>query len=222
MATFILDDKQFLLVVASKNKTAVLVDLATSRTVTVALPLAFDQLMTYARLDGTPEALLWKYNSQHIATMSLSTTDAATLASDVSLLAPVSLGIDQQVQLEDGRIAFIGRKPGITLVNAIEQTVTPYSAQTHIERGLLDEQRQRAWIVPSNAARVGYLDLATGATDEVVLDAAIVFATLIPDADRIALIHNDPLGHITFVDLDTPTRNTSQAVRGFLLEEAFQ
>lgn len=217
---FELDGVHYLLVIAEGNRTAVVVDVATSRTTALRLPQAFDHALIYYTQE-TPHALLWDEQSGALATLTLSLSSAAL---DRSLVQLPSLmdGVSQVLPFGDGTVAFMGFGQYVTLVNPEEASVTPYTSQETLQVGMLDQERALLWLAPRGQSRVAYLDLATGGTDEMLLDQSVELAALVPGAGRLAVVHDDALGHITFVDLDDPQRATSIGVRGFLVNGLFE
>ena len=225
MQLFELDGTNRLLVISPGSQSASIVDVATSRTTAVRLPDAFDQALVYYMGDGgerLPHALLWGEHSGALATLALDAASTVALDQGLTSLPGLPFGARETVPFADGTVAFFGFAPNITLVDPVRGSVTPYNAAGFIADGFLDQQRALLWLAPSGQPRVAHLDLTTGGTDEMLLDDDVLTATLIPDAQRMGVVHDDRIGHVTFINLDDPRRATSVGVRGFLFEGAFE
>lgn len=221
---FELDGVTYLLIVAEGGSSAVVVDVATSRTVSLHLPRPFDHARVYYTEEGgvnMPHALLWDRESGSLATLALSLSTAA-LDRSFELLPDLPTAVSKVVPFDDGTTAFITAEQTITLVNPARNEVTPYNSRENLSEGLFDRERSLFWLAPRRQARVAYLDLKTGGTDEMLLDQDVQLAALVPGAARLAVLHDNSIGHITFVDLDHPQRDASVGVRGFLANGLFE
>jgi len=225
MQLFEIDGINYLLVMAAGSNSAVLVDVSTSRTTSVRLPRSFDQARVHYTTDAagvrTPHALLWDTESGALASLTLSFS-AAALDRSLTALPNLPSSVVDAVPWTNGTVAFVGSEQHITLVDPAAGSVTPYNSRERIVSGLLDEKRSLLWLAPSQQRRIAYLDLTSGATDDLLLDQEVQVATLVPGAARLAVVHDDELGHVTFVDLDAPSRSSSVGVRGFLAKGLFE
>ena len=118
--------------------------------------------------------------------------------------------------LEEGRVLALHAENAVSLIDLAGRTVSPISASVTLDRALFDHERSRLWVGPQGQRFVGWLELDTGDTREVLLDAPIEYVVPFFSAGRIAVLHPSRVGHLTVLDADKPTRDAARAVRGFL------
>jgi hypothetical protein len=120
---------------------------------------------------------------------------------------------------EEQRVLVLHPAEGVSVVDLVNRTVSPLSSATALVDAPFDAERHRLWVGPSGQPRVGRLDLTSGDTHELLLDANIT--TLVPmfDAGRLAVVHGDPegVGYVTLIDAKNPSRETATSIRGFAI-----
>jgi hypothetical protein len=106
---------------------------------------------------------------------------------------------------------------GVSLVDLATRTVSPLSSDQQLTDAEFDAQNHRLWVGPPGQSFVGWLELGSGDTHELLLDASI--SSLVPmfDSNQVAVIHDSPVGYVTVLDAKKPTREGARSVRGFLI-----
>ncbi|HEX4352453.1 MAG TPA: hypothetical protein VHZ95_06055, partial [Polyangiales bacterium] len=109
------------------------------------------------------------------------------------------------------------QQQGVTLLSLNERTLTPISTSGSLSGALYDDAHQRLLVGPIGQPWVGTLDLTSGKTDEILLDANIQALVPMFVANRLAVLHQSDVGYITLLDLDAPSRDNAVSVRGFFV-----
>jgi hypothetical protein len=106
---------------------------------------------------------------------------------------------------------------GITSLDLEQRTATPIAADGALDGATFDPQTERLWVATKNTQWVGTLDLTSGETGEVRLDADV--QTLVPffEAGKLAVVHSSRIGHVTLIDTSEPDREHARSVRGFIV-----
>lgn len=106
---------------------------------------------------------------------------------------------------------------GITLLDVEQRSATPIAANGQLEGALYDSKTQRLWVATKADTWVGTLDLVSGETGEVLLDAPV--QNLVPffNVGKLAIVHNNALGYVTVLDTSEPSRDTAKSLRGFFV-----
>jgi hypothetical protein len=121
---------------------------------------------------------------------------------------------------DEGKVMLL-QATGVSVLDLIERTLTPISAGSSLglKDALFDEKHERLWVAPPSQTRIGSLDLETGMTGEVRLDAAIESVVPMFGMGRLVAIHAGDLGYITLLELDQPDREHAVSVRGFFASD---
>jgi hypothetical protein len=84
---------------------------------------------------------------------------------------------------------------------------------------VFEPTRERLWVGQSGQPWIGTLDVTTGKTNEILLDANIQAIVPMFKANRLAVMHTSEIGYVTLIDLDTdtPSRDNAVSVRGFFI-----
>jgi hypothetical protein len=122
--------------------------------------------------------------------------------------------------LEEGRLLILHAKgQGVSLIDLAARTVSPIRSSEELTEATFDPnpKRLRLWVGPSGQSYVSWLDLQTGDTQEVLLDAPIGQMVPMLSVGKIAILHDNDVGHITVIDAVKPERATARSARGFLI-----
>jgi hypothetical protein len=106
---------------------------------------------------------------------------------------------------------------GVSLVDLAGRTVSPLSSDRKLEDAEFDAARHRLWVGPGGQSFVGWLDLETGDTHELLLDESISTLTPMFEDGHVAIVHPSSVGYVTLLDANKPTRESARSVRGFLI-----
>jgi hypothetical protein len=117
---------------------------------------------------------------------------------------------------EDGKVVLL-QQTGLSVLDLTAHTITPIASDMTLATATFDPMRKRLWAVPMGESHIGTLDLTTGKTDEIRLDAPV--RTLVPmfAEGRLCALHEADIGYVTLVELDEPDREHAISVRGFFV-----
>jgi hypothetical protein len=118
---------------------------------------------------------------------------------------------------EDPNSLILTHAQGITLLDLEHRTATPIAADGALDGASYDAQNQRLWVATKNTQWVGTLDLTSGETGEVRLDADVQNVVPFFDAGKLAIVHSSRIGYVTLLDTSDPDRDHARSVRGFLV-----
>lgn len=216
-------DRQQLLVTDAARPQIDLVELDTGRTLTVTLPFQTGRAYVADVIDedgsAVPTALMWSNLGNRVLFASLDELDArGDRALETSSVMPETVG-SVLPMANDTRVVITHPTRGMSIVDLSTRTVTPLSSNTPLASATIDLARQRVWVAPEGQRAVAFLDLATGETQELLLDQSIQYFIPMLAAGRLAVTHASNIGHLTVLEADEPTRETAQSVRGFLLAD---
>jgi hypothetical protein len=120
--------------------------------------------------------------------------------------------------LDEGTVMVLHDAAAVSLLDLADRAVTPVSAAQSLSDASFDSERKRLWVAPPNQPWVGYLDLATGQTSELLLDAEVEAFVAMPGAGKFAVVHPSALGAVTLFDAAKPDRDTAQTLSGYLVD----
>lgn len=125
--------------------------------------------------------------------------------------------IHDLVRLDDDR-ALASTASALYVIDFVEDRVTPLSTPT-----MFDPRRSTIYgdtllLGTPGQSFVTSVDLATLSPTSIRLDAPIAEFFHLSQAGRVAVLHDDPEGHVTFLDPQVPARSTSTTLWGFLYE----
>lgn len=223
MALYGEPDSPRLLVVAQASSDAIVVDPSSSKATTIDLPILPGRVLLYqASSPKDPEqrtrALLYGQSVSSVAFLDLD--DIETKRGRNLEVLPLDSGISSVIPLlDEDKVILVQQGRGVSLLDLAQRTLSPINSNAELADALFDPTSSRLWVGPSGQPRVGTLDLATGTTDEVLLDANV--ARLVPlfDIGRLAIVHASTVGRVTLVDTKNPERDTAASVRGFLIAD---
>jgi hypothetical protein len=214
--------EQRLLVVAEGSSQALVIDPSSSKTVSLKLSAAAQHILLFKASSPTDpqtrnHALLYSDKSNQVTFLDLDglsdspedKLEQLQLADTIASLIPL---------LDQGEVVLLHAR-GVTLVSLAERTLTPISASAALSGALFEPKRERLWVGPTGQPWIGTLDLMTGKTNEILLDAKIQAIVPMFGANRLAVMHSSDVGYVTLVDLDTdtPSRTSAISVRGFFI-----
>ncbi|MGD8861334.1 MAG: hypothetical protein PVI30_15100 [Myxococcales bacterium] len=223
MTIYETDDGPRLLVLAPSSQQVALVEAGTSQVTTIPLGANASRVLLFeGPAPGDDQvrrrALLYHHGNTVVTFLDLEdaeqrgTRNLEELALEQGISALIDMGDENQV------LALHGTE-GVSLIDLAQRTVSPISANVVLQDAIFDAERGRLWVGPSGQPWVGLLDLDTGKTDEVLLDAPIRHLVPVFAAGRMAAVHDSDIGHVTWLDADDPRRETARAVEGFVLED---
>jgi hypothetical protein len=213
-----------LMVVAEKSGQVLVIDPSSSKTVALKLKQPAQHILLFhgsSPTDGRLQdrALLYGDNATGVTFF-----DAEDLGdSPEDKLETVSTPVPANgiLTLQDEGKVMLLQATGVSVLNLVERTLTPISAGSSLglKDALFDEQHERLWVAPPSQTHIGSLDLETGMTGEVRLDAAIQSVVPMFGMGRLVAIHAGDLGYITLLELDQPDREHAVSVRGFFASD---
>ncbi len=212
-----------LLVAAQGSQQAIVVDPSSSKATPITLPffpshvLLFDATSPHdkSQAPATTRALIYGDNVAAVAFLDLADIENRKGRNLEELKAGGT--ISSLIPLLDENRVVLMQGTGVSLLDLAQRTVAPVTASTALSNALFDGKNKRLWVGPSDQARIGTLDLTSGATDEVLLDSNITQLVPMFDIGKLAAIHTSAIGYLTLVDAKQPSRDKAASVRGFLI-----
>jgi hypothetical protein len=224
MAIFGEPADQRLLVVAENSSQALVIDPSTSKTIPLKLAMPAQHILLFSApspRDSQRRTRAVLYADKRNSVTFLDLNDLADNPEDKLEVLPLGMEIVSMIPLiEQDELVFLHAR-SITLLNLAERTLTPISANSPLSGAIFEPELKRLWVGPTGTPWVGTLDLDTGKTDEIRLDADIRAMVPMFAAKRLAILHRSDIGYVTFLDLDRPTRDTAVSVRGFFISGSF-
>jgi hypothetical protein len=219
MALYDLDGRRHLFVTVPSDLSAMIVDVETSRTSTIVLPAPMDRALTrnvVTEAGSEPLALVWDEGGVELATVRLDLVGQDAEAA-VLKLPSTQYGITRMLEPDPGgKLLCLLDGRGLAIVDPAAGNVAPYATETVLKDALVDSQRRRLWVAPPGQDRAAYVDIKNGATSEIQLDARFAVPVLMQANGVLAVVHDDPLGYVTFIDVEDPTREAAWSARGFM------
>lgn len=217
------DGQVLLLVAAPGSSEAVIVDVDSSRSTAVPVPFSPRRSLVFRLETGDedeappPVALMWSPSeSNRLLFIDLDKIEARGDRNvEVSSNLMGSVGEVLSLPEEDRLVVTHPDGEGLSLLDLETRTVTPLSSNQSLSSAVFDIEERRVWVAPGGQKSIAYLDLNTGAAEQVLLDAAVEHFLPVFAADRVAIVHPSGAGYVTVVDADNPTRETAQSVHGF-------
>jgi hypothetical protein len=222
MALYAGDDGARLLVLADGQSAAV-VSAGTSEVTSVALPVNASRTLLFNGIsprDGelAERALLYSEGGQVV--MFLDLEDLEARGNRNLEVLPLGRPIAKLVPMpEEQRVLILHGSEGVSLLDLEGRTISPITSNAVLTDALFDAERGQLWVAPANQRFVGLLDLATGDTPEVLLDAEVDELVPMFDAGHVVVLHPSTVGHLTVLDADRPTREHARSLRGFLVAD---
>jgi hypothetical protein len=222
MALYPGGDGARLLVLADGQRAAV-VSAATSQVTSVELPQPASRALLFAASsprdrEVAERALLYREGGD--AVMFLDLSDLETRGNRnlelLSLGRPIAKLVPMPAQQ---RVLVLHGDQGVSLLDLEGRTISPITSSSLLTDALFDTERGQLWVAPAGQRFVGLLELSTGDTPEVLLDADV--GQLVPmfEAGHVAVLHPSAVGHLTVLDADRPTRESARSLRGFLVAD---
>jgi hypothetical protein len=213
-----------LLVIAENSSQALVIDPSSSKTTALKLAMPPQHIVLFTAssprdAQTRTRAVLYADNRNSVTFLDLN--DLADSPEDKLEVLPLENPIASMISLVDENELVFLHAQGVTLLNLAERTLTPISASGALSGAIFDPLHKRLWVGPAGTPWVGTLDLETGKTDEIRLDADIRAIVPMIEAKRLAVLHGSELGYVTFLDLDNPTRDSAVSVRGFFISGSF-
>jgi hypothetical protein len=224
MAIFGEPADQRLLVVAETSSQALVIDPNTSKTIPLKLATPAQHILLFSAAsprDSQERTRAVLYADKRNSVTFLDLNDLADNPEDKLEVLPLSTEIVSMIPLIDQEELVFLHARSITLLNLAERTLTPISANSPLSGAIFEPEQKRLWVGPPGTPWVGTLDLDTGKTDEIRLDADIRAIVPMFRANRLAVLHRSDIGYLTFLDLDRPTRDSAVSVRGFFIGGSF-
>jgi hypothetical protein len=102
------------------------------------------------------------------------------------------------------------------LIDLAARTITLITSTAALADARFDVTRRTLWFGPEAQPFVGLLDLASGATSELLLDANVDELVPVFGARQVAVLHPSDEGEVSVISADQPTREHMVVLRGFL------
>jgi hypothetical protein len=222
MALYPGDDGARLLVLADGSRAAV-VSAGTSEVTSVELPQSASNALLFTGSsprdrESKERALLYQDGGEALMFLDLSDLEARgtrnleVLALDRPITKLVPMPAQQRLLLLHG-------DQGVSLLDLEGRTISPITSSAVLNDALFDGERGRLWVAPPGQPFVGLLELATGETPEVLLDADVSAIVPMFDAGHVVVLHASTVGHLTVLDAARPTRDSARSLRGFLVTD---
>lgn len=222
MALYDLGEGPRLLVVAEASRQAVIVEAGSSRTTPIPLEASADRVLLFdatspSDSEVSRRALLYDIGGVTLTFLDLEDAEQqrARNLESLSLNNPVSRVIPL---LEEGMVLVLHDGAAVSLLDLADRTVTPISTAQSLSDASFDAARKRLWVAPPRQPWVGYLDLSTGQTGELLLDARVQSFVPMPQADQFAVVHESELGMVTVFDAAEPERDSARTLHGYLID----
>jgi hypothetical protein len=214
--------EQRLLVVAENSSQALVIDPSSSKTVALKLSAAAQHILLFqASSPIDPQtrnrAVLYSDKNTQLTFIDLDglsdspedSLESVQLTNTIASVIPL---------LDQGEVIML-HASGVTLLSLAERTLTPISASGPLSGAVFEPTRERLWVGQSGQPWIGTLDVTTGKTNEILLDANIQAIVPMFKANRLAVMHTSEIGYVTLIDLDTdtPSRENAVSVRGFFI-----
>ena len=205
------------------SQRASIVDAGTSGVTNVDLPVPANHALVFvapAPRDREPSTRALLYSDYQASLMFIDLADIEQRGSRNIERLELERPIAKLVALPDEqRVLVLHPDAGVSLIDLAARTVTPLSSATTLADAAFDPKQRRLWVGPSGQPRVGWLDLESGDTHELLLDAEIT--TLVPmfESNQIAVVHGDEdgVGYVTVIDAADPSRQSARSIRGFAI-----
>lgn len=222
-----------LMVVADKSAQVLVIDPSSSKTVSLMLKQPAQHILLFKGNSPTDarmqtRALLYGDNASGVTFFDAEDLSDSPEDQLETVSAPVSANgilplteVDEVTKDDKVTKVMMLQAMGVSVLNLIDRTLTPISASStlSLKNALFDATNKRLWVAPPSQTRIGSLDLETGMTGEVRLDAAIESVVPMFGMRRLVAIHAGDLGYITLVALDQPDREHAVSVRGFFASD---
>ncbi|MDH5674663.1 MAG: hypothetical protein OEZ06_21225 [Myxococcales bacterium] len=225
MALYESADGPRLLVVAAGSQQIAIVEADTSQVTQIPLPARARNLLlfegTSPRDDRVAQrALLYESGNPTVTFLDLEDAEQEKSRNldTLRLDAPFDRLIPM---LDEGMVLVVHDGSGISLIDLADRTVSPIRSSQQLNDAFVDRARRKLWVGPQGQPRIGSLAFDTGETDELLLDAPVRSLVPMLDAGRLAVVHENAAGHITWIDADNPVRESATSVRGFLFTDLF-
>lgn len=129
----------------------------------------------------------------------------------------IETGIQDLVVLDNDRV-LVSSGLNLYVVDLPLSQVTPLSAMTPYDARSSALEGDLLLLGTPGQTWVSTVDLLTLDPESMVLDDAIQSFHYLPDAGKVVLVHDDPVGLLTVTDAQSPSRATSYVAWGYLLE----
>jgi hypothetical protein len=165
--------------------------------------------------DTVRQAVAWQQGGRTLHTLDLE--NVASTVGRNPVPKSIDTGIDELVQLDNDRL-LIGSGNALYVVDLHNDQVTPLTSQVPYDPKSSALDGDLLLLGTPGQVYVSTVDLTTLNPESMVLDDPIESFHYLPDAAKLMMVHNDPIGHLTVARADDPSRSTSYVVWGFLLE----
>lgn len=206
----------YLITVDDAADALVFTDIRTQGGFAVALGAPAVNLFLRDAGDG-PQVVAWSPGGPALSTLDLSGI-ADSLGRKPRQLK-IETGVESLVRLDDDRV-LVGSGTRLYVVDFTNEQVTPLSSQSPYDPRGSALVGDRLLLGTAGQSWVSTVDLRTLGPESMLLDATIATFHYLPGPERIVVTHPDPAGHLTVVDAADPSRATSRAQWGFLLQGA--
>ncbi len=199
---------------------------SSGETVVIELDIDADRVVLFEAGDEGDEdeeewrALLYKPESKKLAILDLH--DAETLLDSSVQTFSVREDISEVVLLEEHDLALVLHESSkVDVLDLVERTVSSIVVNGNVKNAIYSTDEPRLWIAPPGQHFVGYVDLDTRRTGEVLVDEKIKELVVMPEVDLVVAIHDNEEGSLTVLSAKDPSRDTAVRLKGFAEAEPF-
>ena len=207
-----------LLVVAQSSAQALVIDPDSSKTTAVPLKAAAQHILLFnaaSPRDPRVQTRALLYSDAQPGLSFLDPESLTTEPSDNVEALNLNTPANAMIPLLDEAQVVLLQPNSVSLLNLSQRTLTPISSSGSLSGAQFDAARKRLWVGPVGQPWLGSLDLGTGKTDELRLDQGVDRVLPMLAQDRLVVLHTNPEGSATLVDLEHPDREHVQRLEGF-------
>jgi len=224
MALFGSGSSERLLVVAQRSSQALVIDPSSSKTQTIALKNAAERILLWQGLSPRDTNERWRallYNDEQPGMTFLDPEELGSEPADSVEQLTLTSNPARLIPLLDQQQVIALQSTGVNVLDLTKRTVTPIASAGPLSGALFDDQRKHLWVGPTGQTWLGSLDLQSGMTDELRLDAPIQALWPMLGHRRLVVLHGESTGYLTLVDLEQPDREHALSLRGYLADALF-
>lgn len=161
------------------------------------------------------QAVAWASGGRALYTLDLD--DIENAIGRVPEPLDIETGIEELVVLDNDRV-LVSSDVNLYVVDLPLRQVTPLLAQSPYDAHSSALDGNQLLLGTPGQTWVSTVDLLTLNPESMVLDDAIASFHYLPDAGKLVMLHDDPVGHLTVANAQSPARADSYVAWGYLLD----
>ncbi|MEM9458908.1 MAG: hypothetical protein AAGF11_32315 [Myxococcota bacterium] len=161
------------------------------------------------------QAVAWASGGHALYTLDLD--DIENAIGRVPEPLDIETGIEELVVLDNDRV-LVSSGVNLYVVDLPLRQVTPLLAQSPYDAKSSALDGNQLLLGTPGQTWVSTVDLLTLNPESMVLDDAIDSFHYLPDAGKLVMLHDDPVGHLTVANAQSPARADSYVAWGYLLD----